>query len=371
MNFSQYPRINIVCNYEIERGHFVNCTFDLDCTDSSLIVDSINAKIKVRGSGRGWNAKSPKKEYRIELSEQKSLLGMRKDDDWQLFAMYYDLPRMRIKSSFDLWRDLKSINPTAILPNSEYVALFLNGEFQGLYLLAERTDRRLFELDDAQNNLNSSLIFQASFPWEQNWPDKNGEYYIMDEIMTELNSFIENSDNNTFFDPKIGIYSKFDKLNLIDFFLFNFFILHQDFWDFNYYIIRNTNPSKFFLVPWDFDYSFGQFGGSFRDPTLNPEIEIRDKNVLFTRLINNKEFMRDCKNRWFYLRKEYWTEDIILGMISDLYEEIEYIYKIEKTMWDPKMVEKDWENKMDKSVSYLFQWIPERIEFCDMYFKNF
>ena len=58
-------------------------------------------------------------------------------------------------------------------------------------------------------------------------------------------------------------------------------------------------------------------------------------------------------------------------MLSDMYEDIEDIYEIEKTMWDPKVVEKDWENKFDESVSYLYQWIPERLEFCDMYFANF
>ena len=68
--------------------------------------------------------------------------------------MYYDSPRMRIKLSFDLWRSLRETNTTTILPKSKYVSLYINGEFRGLYLLAERNDRRLFKLDDYQNNLN-------------------------------------------------------------------------------------------------------------------------------------------------------------------------------------------------------------------------
>ena len=367
LNLSKYPQINIICKDEIKTGDYINCTFELNIDDEFDKVFPIKARIKIRGSGHGWNAKSPKKEYRIELSIQKSFLGMRKDDDWQLFAMYYDLPRTRIKLSIELWRSLESTNPTAILPKSEYVCLFINGQYQGLYLLAERTDRKLFGLDNAQNNIDSSLIFQASFPWVQDWPNENNDIYIMDDILTDLFSFIINSSDEEFFNTETGIYSKFDKQNLIDFLLFNYFINHRDFWEYNYYLIRNTNPSKFYLCPWDFDSSFGQMGGSFRIPNENPESEIR-RNLIYNRLIDNEDFMLDCKNRWIYLREDLWTEDFILNMLVEFYEEIEYLYEIEKNMWDPEVVKSKWHNKFDDSISHLYQYIPARLEFCDIYF---
>ena len=156
------------------------------------------------------------------MSQQKSLLGLREDDDWILFAMYMDYPRMRIKICLELWRGLEPFNPTAILPRSKYVTLYLNGEFQGLYLLAEKNDRRLFGLDDAQNNIDSSLIFQYRYPdpfgiyrsenWEQDWPNEDENIYIMDEIMTDLVFFIHYSSDELFFNPVNGIFAKFDKL---------------------------------------------------------------------------------------------------------------------------------------------------------------
>jgi hypothetical protein len=204
---SKYPRINIICNEDPNINNYVNSTFELESEDSKDTIRPIKSKIITRGSSPGKGAdRWPKKSYRIQLSQQKSLLGMRKDDDWLLFAMYMDFPRMRVKMAFELYRSLESTNPTAILPESKYVLLYLNGEFQGLYLLAEKNDRRLFGLDDAQNNINSSFIFQIKHynnlkeyqkeRFEQDWPNEDEDIFIMDQIMTELVSFISNTSDS-------------------------------------------------------------------------------------------------------------------------------------------------------------------------------
>jgi len=150
INQTEIPRINIICEEELDNEDYINCTFELISNDESERVLPIKSKIKIRGF---FNAKLPKKGYRIELSKRISLLSLRKDDDWQLFAMFLDLPHMRVKLSFDVWRSLHPTNPTAILPDSEYICLYINGEFQGIYLLAEKNDRRLFELNNPQNNI--------------------------------------------------------------------------------------------------------------------------------------------------------------------------------------------------------------------------
>ena len=155
---AEFPTIKITFQGDINVDDYVDGQFELESPKESDNIAPINCKIKIRGR---LNARMPKKGYRLELNDQVSLLGMRKDDDWLLFAMFMDLTDMRIKLAFDLWRSLLSTNPTAILPESEYVILYINGEFQGLYLLAEKNDRRLFGLEDAQDNGFTSLIFQS------------------------------------------------------------------------------------------------------------------------------------------------------------------------------------------------------------------
>ena len=280
----------------------------------------------------------------------------------------------------------------AILPDSEFVCLYVNGEFEGLYLLAEKINRRLFDLDDAQNNIDSSLIFQVKYfadfreynqdRWEQDWPNEDENIYIKDEILTELTKFVNNSDDDEFFNTETGIYTKFERLNLIDFFIYNFYILHIDFWYKNYFIIRNTNPNKFYLVPWDFDGSLGQLGWELHPSDSNQEGNIIYANRLFERLITNDDFMNECKNRWFQLRETLWTDKFILDMLSDIFNDIKEILEYEMNKWKPETVEEepdyDWpdfviystkEFDLDEYLERLFEFIPERLDFCDIYFS--
>jgi len=373
-NHSNYARINITCNEKIEKEEYVNCTLELTSKNPNQNIPPMSSKIKLQGM---TNAERPKKGYRIELSERISLLDMRKDDDWILFALYLDYPRMRIKLSFDLWRSLESSNPTILFPKSEYVSLYLNGEFKGLYLLAEKIDKRLFNLDKAQNNLNSSLILQAKsnevfsrynfHGWEQDWPNEDDGIYIKDKILNELTRFITNSSDEEFFHSENGIYNKFDKLNLIDFFLFNYFQAHTDFWSNNFYVVRNTNPNKFFLVPWDFDGCFGQKGNGKSSPKEDYESLIREVNGLYDRLLDHEEFKLECKDRWFYLREKLLTEENILNKLSDIYKEIKDILEFEVLKWK-KSIEREDDGEefiIDDYINDLFHWIPERLDFCD------
>ncbi len=376
----QYPRINLTCEEEPNYDNYVDCVFQLDYKGNSESVDPTNAKIKIRGSGTGWNEFSPKKGYRLSLKQPISLLGMREDDDWLLLDMYSDYPRMRFKLAFEFYQTLTPSNPTAIAPDSEYVNLFINGDYQGLYLLTERNDRRLYGLDDAQNNIYSSLIFQAKghiyfktydpLKWEQDWPNEYEGIYIMDPILYDLIPFVSDSSDEEFFHPENGIYSKFDELNLIDFYIFNFFILHDDFWDKNYFLVRNTYSSKFFLVPWDYDRCFGQFAWNTFEPDRNEESNIRQLNYLFNRLLDNEDYRSSIKDRWFYLRNSIWSEQSIVDILYDIYEEVKEVLEIETNKWNPGDMRPHWRNDVDESVKLLFEWIPERLDFCDIYFHN-
>ena len=374
-----FPTIRIKYQGDLNTDDYVDGTFELESPDDSEDISSINCKIKIRGR---LNAEMPKKGYRIELNDQVSLLGMREDDDWQLFAMFMDLTDMRIKLAFDLWRTLLSTDPTAILPQSEYVVLYINGDFEGLYLLAEKNDRRLFELDDAQNNGLSSLIFQSDSHdlnfldhsndgWDQDWPNEYDGIYIKDEIFSELIPFISHASDSEFFNESYGIYTKFDKLNLIDFFIFNLFILHKDFWSHNYFLVRNTYPSKFFLIPWDFDSSFGQYLGRKYDSDENLEFEIFKRNYLYVRLMYNDEFREAVKERWYFLRESIWSEESIIDMLTEIYDEIRVILEIDIDKWYLWYNDIQWSLKIDEAVEELFDWIPERLIFCDFYFQNF
>ena len=231
------------------------------------------------------------------------------------------------------------------------------------------------------NSVDSSLIFQAkghilfqeydSLRWDQDYPNEYEGIYIMDSILSELIPFVSDSSEEELFHPETGIYSKFDKLNLIDFYIFNYFILHEDFWDKNYFLVRNTYPGKFFLIPWDYDYCFGQFAWNEYDPERNEESDIRQLNNLFNRLLNNEDYRTCVKDRWFNLRLSIWSDQGILDILKDIFDEVEGMLEIETTKWNPGDMRPHWRNDVDESVKLLFGWIPKRLNFCDGYFEAF
>ena len=371
-----FPTIYLTCYDELDNENYSNCVFELDSSESSERIDPFNAQIKIRGE---TSATYPKKGYRLQLSKGEPLLGMRDDDDWQLFASYYDYTRLKVKLSFNLWRNLLSENnPKAILPRSRYVLLYFNANFQGLYLLAEKNDRKLFGLNGTlQNNTDDSLIFQAKDPsnfsqyeadkWEQDWPNEDEGYYIMDDVMTNLIEFVNSSPDDDFFNETNGIFTKFYKNNTIDFFLFNFFIFHKDFWNKNYFVIRNTNPSNFSLIPWDFDLSFGQNATNTYSATEDPKLqifEIRNKSLLFNRLLNNSWFRENCTARWTYLRNSVWSNNSIFNILSQVHSECNVYLKLDLNVWNQPYNPEDY-------INQLSEWISDRLNFCDDYFKNY
>ena len=73
--------------------------------------------------------------------------------------------------------------------------------------------------------------------------------------------------------------------------------------------------------------------------------------------------MHDCKIRWFELREELWSEDSIMEMIFEYYEEIKDSLEISMSLWDK-------ECKREKYLDLFFEYIPERLEVCDSYFSQ-
>ncbi|MDD6261924.1 MAG: CotH kinase family protein [Clostridiales bacterium] len=101
---------------------------------------------------RGYESELwPKSSWKLTLFDENGayyraqLLGMRADDDWILMPMYGDRTKVREKLAMDLWNGIAATNPYALESgaNAEYVEVFIDGNYAGLYLLAQRVDAKL------------------------------------------------------------------------------------------------------------------------------------------------------------------------------------------------------------------------------------
>lgn len=88
--------------------------------------------LTIRGRGNtSWDM--PKKSYKIEFSQKQSLLNMPPDRDWALIANYADKTLMKNYLMYNLSASLDAY----YAPRCEFIELYLNKEYLGVYLLTE------------------------------------------------------------------------------------------------------------------------------------------------------------------------------------------------------------------------------------------
>jgi len=96
-------------------------------------VDCYDMRAHLNGRGNStWNP--DKKPYSLTLSEDKSLLGMSDSSKWVLIANAFDETNLRNKLVFDF----AAKTSLEWSPSCRYVDVYLNGSYNGLYLLVER-----------------------------------------------------------------------------------------------------------------------------------------------------------------------------------------------------------------------------------------
>ena len=99
--------------------------------DSTAVVESL------QGHGNStWQSWLEKKPYSLRLSQDTDLLGLGAGSKWVLLADAYDLSAIKNKMTYDLAKNAGM--PYA--PDCQWVDLYLNGVYSGLYLLTERNE---------------------------------------------------------------------------------------------------------------------------------------------------------------------------------------------------------------------------------------
>lgn len=107
----------------------------LEKGSEKTIVDA-DAQVKVRGN---WTTDYPKKSLRVKFSKKTNLLGLndgQKYKNWVLLASYKDGSMLRDKTAFQIANAILG-KDGLYASDCELVTVFINGEYRGIYLLAE------------------------------------------------------------------------------------------------------------------------------------------------------------------------------------------------------------------------------------------
>jgi len=269
----------------------------------------------------------PKKSFGLTLDAPVRWSGMRESAHWVLNAAFVDRSLMRHKLSYDLFRSLSATNAPRFAAASRFIEMNLNGKYHGAYLLMERLDRAMFELQRYDSNaLHHACIYKAvdhaaTFDrlghagYEQREPDPLiGEYW---GPLDRFNRFVSTAKEAEFFDPDKGIAARLDLDNTIDFHLLVLVTCNMDGFDKNLILARdapstNAPLPRFVFAPWDYDATFGRNWEASRVGTRTWL-----SNHLFDRLLSQAEYRKKFSARWKQLRERQFSAQSICSMMDE------------------------------------------------------
>ncbi len=177
----------------VPEPYYEACTVSLTQPDGTNVIDAADADVKVRGN---WTTTYNKKPLRIKFSEKQSLPdlnGGEKLKNWVLLACYKDGSMLRDKTAFDISKTLLG-DDGLYSSDCELVEVTINGNYWGVYLLAEQqqVNKHRIDITEPEKDYTGTDIgYFLEF---------DGYYYTEEE----LNSFYVNYDSNAPLTPYDG-----------------------------------------------------------------------------------------------------------------------------------------------------------------------
>ena len=129
-----------------------NCSERNICSDGTIHLSGDSTKY-FAPKGYRISLISNRKNGNVD-SNKCNLLGMGKDDDWLLYAGYNAQEKIRHVFSTNLWKYSCATDNSLALnvgPEYQYIELFIDNEYYGLYALG-------YPLDEKQFNIKKVLI---------------------------------------------------------------------------------------------------------------------------------------------------------------------------------------------------------------------
>ena len=333
--------------------------------------------------------------YKLKLLEEdgttkrkEKLLGMRKDDSWQLKALYSDRSKLRDKLSTELWNQIADLTPTQADTGCrmEYLELIVNGEYRGLYTLVEPTDYKSLGLDKTKDIIykvgsderpNDDLfaesealqsfecggvhIRQASKTWESG-------------LWTPFQTFWDNAYGLDEGGSLETLYGCIDLQNFIDFDLYYNAIAGMDnrFKNIIYSTVMNKDGTYTIRrIPWDQNYSWGDDFEQGEDKDIknirfNPELETKWLNE---DVFRNMQALDDTLSEKMLRTWKNWRESFLTEDRWKTYAEEQMAYLSDSGAFD-RDTQKWPDSENVKSTEEIESYIDARFSFLDKYLAD-
>lgn len=272
---------------------------------------SADGGIRLRGNGTRNLPKSP---YDLKLTDKASVLGMPRNRRWVLLANYLDRTSLRNDVGLEIARRATGMPWN---PRGEYVNLYIDGSYCGLYYLCEKiktgkhrvdTDGYLLEFD----SYNDETVYWTDrfrLPVKIKEPDE-----IVDEQVKYVLGYLNELEAVLTDGPSLAAHAYEDYIDIdsfIDWWLTGELVMCKDYnGPASVYMYKGLSGKLFAGPIWDLDLY------TFSSKVHNVNSFLLDGNVYYSALFKDPKFREAVKGRWPLLKSALEDGDSIYDYID-------------------------------------------------------
>ena len=321
--------------------------------NGNVTLKEVEGQVKVRGN---WTTTYKKKPLRIKFKDKQSMLGLNEGNEfknWVLLASYKDRSFLRDITGYTLG---KLLSPDYYASDFKLVEVYVNGEYFGVYILAEQQEvkKERINIDNAEDTSSNETGYLIEYDRYYEFEDKetvfelkhgevkdrNGEVvsefniekktdsagytikndlnntaqrdYIKDYMQTLWNECYAAVNDSTKSEAEIkaDIEKYIDVQSLVDTYLLQEIVCDPDLYITSFFMTLDMsatgNKKLTFQAPWDFDSTMGNKEHDANDQGLYAGVvgydvnhEIRGTgNPWMMLLVNQPWFNEMVKEKW-------------------------------------------------------------------------
>ncbi len=388
----QLPKLEIETDIpftDINKLEWVDAHFTLTLGTKQFASGDYEGDGKIKGRGNSsWTY--PKKPYSIKLSSKASLLDIPKTKKYAIIANYYDGSLMRNYITYKSFQQLIGIG---YVPKCEFVDVYLNGEYNGVYLLVERIDieKSKVNIDEASAedltggyliekdcagkiDLENDLWFNCPY-----WANGGKDYFVMKapepddpELTAQMLAYLEEHMqrvHDCLINGSGEPYTQYvDPASWADFIIVQEVSKNIDGnFKTSCFMYKQSGDDRIYMTaPWDFDFAYGLVSWTNNSPDHNdcdcPPANTPDgfmtinSSAPWLRSVyeNNAEFRDLLRIRYTHYRRTLLTD-----MTFMINEQAAYLYTAQQA--DHEL----WGKNFAYGVRKLRDFLAGRLEWLD------
>jgi hypothetical protein len=324
--------------------------------------------MKIKGRGNHTWVAYPKRPYRIKLDEKYPILGMPSDKDWVLLANYADKSLLRTAISFEASRLIEM----PWTPKAKYVEVFLNGKYEGQYLLTEhvKADKNRINIDKDGflaeiDTYYYAEPFYCTSSWRYNFTFKEPDPATTENtayFLSLINNF-ETALTQKNYNIDTGYRKYMDMESFAKWYIVNQFLANID--PNKFFFVKNRTEGILYMSPvWDFDWSLGYADTGWGSVnTVNHDFYT--DYPYFKHLLEDPDFKEEVRKQWLKMKQNIpllynyinETAQLIKASADANFERWDAIYNTGVTRLQK------WENE----VQFIKNYLSERTIWFDAF----